>query len=57
MAKRQPGKKDVVVGIAASGRTPFTVAAVALARKRGAATIAVCCNADSRWKKLLNSLS
>src|SRR5262244_358961 len=25
MAKRKPGKKDVVVGIAASGRTPFTI--------------------------------
>ncbi len=51
MAKRRPGKNDVVVGIAASGRTPFTVAAVALARKRGAATIAVCCNADSPLEK------
>jgi N-acetylmuramic acid 6-phosphate etherase len=51
MAKRQPGNNDVVVGIAASGRTPFTVAAVALARKRGAATIAVCCNADSPLEK------
>ena len=47
MAKRKPGKKDVVAGIAASGRTPFTVAAVEYARQRGAATIAVCCNADS----------
>ena len=47
MAKRKPGKKDVVVGIAASGRTPFTVAAVQYARKRGAATVAVTCNADS----------
>ncbi len=47
MAKREPGKKDVVVGIAASGRTPFTVAAVEYARKRGAATVAVTCNANS----------
>jgi N-acetylmuramic acid 6-phosphate etherase len=51
MAKRKPGKKDVVVGIAASGRTPFTVAAIKYARKRGAATIAVCCNADSPLEK------
>jgi len=28
MSKRKPGKRDVVVGIASSGRTPFTVAAV-----------------------------
>lgn len=47
MAKRKPGKKDVVVGIAASGRTPFTVAAVEYARRRGAATVAVTCNANS----------
>jgi N-acetylmuramic acid 6-phosphate etherase len=44
---RKPGKNDVVVGIAASGRTPYTVAAVEFARKRGTATIAVCCNANS----------
>ena len=47
MAKRKPGKKDVVVGIAASGRTPFTVAAIEYARKRGAATVAVTCNENS----------
>ena len=51
LAKRRPGKNDVVVGIAASGRTPYTVAAVALARKRGAATVAVCCNAGSPLEK------
>jgi N-acetylmuramic acid 6-phosphate etherase len=32
------------VGIAASGRTPFTVAAIRYARARGAKTIAVTCN-------------
>jgi len=51
IAKRKPGKKDVVVGIAASGRTPYTVAAVEFARQRGAATIGVCCNADSPLEK------
>jgi N-acetylmuramic acid 6-phosphate etherase len=51
IAKRRPGKKDVVVGIAASGRTPFTVAAIEFARRRGAATIAVCCNSDSPLEK------
>src|SRR5215469_16285551 len=40
MAKRKPGKNDVVIGIAASGRTPFTIAAVAYARSRNAQTIA-----------------
>jgi N-acetylmuramic acid 6-phosphate etherase len=47
MRKKKPTKKDVVVGIAASGRTPFTVAAVEYARKVGAKTIAVTCNPDS----------
>ena len=28
MAKRKPGKKDVVVGVAASGRTPYTIGAL-----------------------------
>ena len=51
LGKRKPGKNDVVVGIAASGRTPYTVAAVAFARKRGAVTIAVCCNTDSPLEK------
>ena len=47
MARRKPGKHDVVLGIASSGRTPFTVAAVAEARRRGARTIALSCNPDS----------
>jgi N-acetylmuramic acid 6-phosphate etherase len=51
IAKRKPGKNDVVVGITASGRTPYTVAAVEYARKHGAATIAVCCNRDSPLEK------
>src|SRR5437588_6182210 len=47
IAKRKPGKNDVVVGIAASGRTPFTVAAIQEARRKGAKTIAVTCNRNS----------
>jgi N-acetylmuramic acid 6-phosphate etherase len=42
--KRKPGKEDVVVGIAASGRTPFTIAAIEQARRAGSRTIAVTCN-------------
>jgi N-acetylmuramic acid 6-phosphate etherase len=44
IAKKKPTEKDVVVGIAASGRTPFTIAAVEYARAHGAMTIAVVCN-------------
>src|SRR5581483_3221371 len=51
MAKKRVGKKDVVVGIAASGRTPFTVAAIEYARKRGAKTVAVVCNRGSALEK------
>jgi N-acetylmuramic acid 6-phosphate etherase len=47
MARKKPGKKDVVVGVAASGRTPFTIAAVQYARARGAKTVAVTCNRNS----------
>src|ERR1035441_1383661 len=47
MKKRKPGKHDIVLGIATSGRTPFTIAAVEFARSRGARTIALTCNRDS----------
>lgn len=40
--------KDVVLGIAASGNTPFTVAAVKAARARGALTIGIANNAGSQ---------
>jgi N-acetylmuramic acid 6-phosphate etherase len=51
MAKKKPGKNDVVVGIAASGRTPFTISAIEYARRHGAKTIAVTCNAASPLEK------
>lgn len=41
------GAHDVVIGIAASGRTPFTIAAVEAAREAGALTIAVANNAGT----------
>jgi N-acetylmuramic acid 6-phosphate etherase len=47
MAARKPTKKDVVVGLAASGRTPYTIAALRYAGKKGAATVAVVCNTGS----------
>jgi N-acetylmuramic acid 6-phosphate etherase len=47
LAKRNPGSNDVVVGIAASGRTPFTIAAIEYARRHGAQTVAVTCNRAS----------
>jgi N-acetylmuramic acid 6-phosphate etherase len=54
IAKMKPGKKDVVVGIAASGRTPFTIAALRHARRKGAKTVAVVCNPNSELEKAAN---
>jgi N-acetylmuramic acid 6-phosphate etherase len=51
IAQRKPGKKDVVIGIAASGRTPYTIAALEFARKKGAETIAIVCNHGSPLTK------
>ncbi len=39
-------KHDVVVGIAASGRTPYVVGAMDYARSQGARVGAICCNAE-----------
>jgi N-acetylmuramic acid 6-phosphate etherase len=52
MAARKPGKRDVVVGIAASGRTPYTLGALEYAARKGAATIAVACNRGSAIGKV-----
>src|SRR5437867_3561773 len=40
-------QQDALVGIAASGRTPYTVGAVGHARQLGALTIAITCAPDS----------
>jgi N-acetylmuramic acid 6-phosphate etherase len=51
MARRRPTRKDIVIGVSASGRTPYVVAAVEYARARGARTAAVTCNRDSDLAK------
>jgi N-acetylmuramic acid 6-phosphate etherase len=43
-------KKDVLVGIAASGRTPFVWGALAEAKRRGSRTILLCCNPHLKIK-------
>jgi N-acetylmuramic acid 6-phosphate etherase len=45
---RRCGRRDVVVGIAASGTTPFVWGALYQARKQGAATVMVCFNPNVR---------
>jgi N-acetylmuramic acid 6-phosphate etherase len=47
IARRRPTRKDVIIGVSASGRTPYVVAAVAYARARGAHTAAVTCNHET----------
>ena len=47
LAALSVGAGDAVVGISASGRTPYVLAAVGFARKRGALTIGLACNAGS----------
>jgi N-acetylmuramic acid 6-phosphate etherase len=46
-------ERDVLVGIAASGTTPFVWGALAEARKRGAATILLCFNPHLRIPRAL----
>jgi N-acetylmuramic acid 6-phosphate etherase len=43
--RSQVCSEDVVVGIAASGRTPYVIGALIEAKKRGASTISLSCNA------------
>jgi N-acetylmuramic acid 6-phosphate etherase len=47
IARRRPSRKDVVIGLSASGRTPYVVAAVAYARTLGARTAGITCNPGS----------
>lgn len=42
---------DVVIGIAASGRTPYVWGALAEARRRGAKTALICCNPYLRFQR------
>ena len=46
------GPSDVVVGLSASGRTPFVVAALRVARERGALTISLANNPDAEVSAL-----
>ena len=47
LTRLRPSRKDVIVGIAASGRTPYTIAALKYAKKKGARTVAVSSNGNS----------
>lgn len=51
MTRLAIGDRDAVVGIAASGRTPYTLGAVDHAREHGAVTIGVACNPDAELSR------
>lgn len=40
-------ERDTIVGIAASGRTPYVLSGLDRARERGAATVSIACNRDA----------
>lgn len=40
-------KDDIVIGLAASGRTPYVIGGLRFARSVGCKTVAIACNADS----------
>jgi N-acetylmuramic acid 6-phosphate etherase len=44
LERRKVSARDVVVGIAASGTTPYVLGALELAKRRGAQTIGISCN-------------
>lgn len=52
LAARKLGPRDVVVGLSASGRTPYTLGALACARSRRATTVAVTCDPGSPITRL-----
>ncbi|MFE7097012.1 N-acetylmuramic acid 6-phosphate etherase [Streptomyces erythrochromogenes] len=47
LAALRIGPDDTVIGISASGRTPYAIGAVEAARARGALTVGLSCNAGS----------
>ena len=56
LARLRVGPRDVVCGICASGVTPFALAALQEARRRGARTIAVTCAPSAALRELADVL-
>ncbi|MGM0777503.1 MAG: N-acetylmuramic acid 6-phosphate etherase [Bacillota bacterium] len=52
VADIQLSDKDVLVGIAASGRTPYTIGALQYGNEVGAVTVSVACTKDSEMGKV-----
>lgn len=54
LAELEFSAQDVLVGIAASGRTPYVLGAMAYANQLGATTVSVACNPDCQMEQLAN---
>jgi N-acetylmuramic acid 6-phosphate etherase len=54
LTRRGFGAQDVLVGIAASGRTPYVLGAVAEARRLGGRTISITCTPDSELARAVD---
>lgn len=52
LTERNLNAKDIVVGLAASGRTPYVIGGLEFSSQIGADTIAVTCNSGSKIAKL-----
>ena len=48
------GSSDAVVGVSASGRTPYVLGGVAHARARGAVTVGIACNPNAQLSALVD---
>lgn len=53
LARAKFGRRDVAVGIAASGTTPYVLGAIQYARKKGAVTVGITSNARSPLARLV----
>jgi N-acetylmuramic acid 6-phosphate etherase len=54
MARLAVGERDAVVGITASGRTPYALGAIHYAKRQGALTIGVACNSETPLAALVD---
>ena len=55
LRRRGLGSLDLVLGVAASGSTPYTLGAVRYARQVGAATVGLSCNTGSELSRLVDT--
>lgn len=54
LMERHFGSNDILVGIAASGRTPYVLGAIAKARECGAVTVGISCTPNSVLSRAVN---